>query len=100
MFSKKIIVEYLQKNKTSSFKNLARILNVASFQNKQFSTFLNTLKNEGQIAFSKKHDCFFIPEFIGSFETEYKTNIKGNAFCFVKDSNSEKELRAIIFKHN
>ncbi|MBR4025343.1 MAG: VacB/RNase II family 3'-5' exoribonuclease, partial [Mycoplasmataceae bacterium] len=100
MFSKKIIVEYLQKNKTSSFKNLARILNVASSQNKQFSTFLNTLKNEGQIAFSKKHDCFFIPEFIGSFETEYKTNIKGNAFCFVKDSNSEKELRAIIFKHN
>ena len=72
MFSKKIIVEYLQKNKTSSFKNLARILNVASFQNKQFSTFLNTLKNEGQIAFSKKHDCFLFL----NLSVNLKQNIK------------------------
>lgn len=100
MFSKKIIIEHLQKNKTSSFKNLARILNVSSWQNKQFSSFLNTLKNKGEIAFSKKHDCFFIPEFIGSFETEYKTNIRGTAFCFVKDSDSDKELKAIILRHN
>ena len=62
MFSKKIIVEYLQKNKTSSFKNLARILNVASSQNKQFSTFLNVKLINSQISY------YQLPYIIGIFK--------------------------------
>ncbi|MBD5423485.1 MAG: ribonuclease R [Mycoplasma sp.] len=98
MFSKEQTINYLNINKRSSFIDIVKSLKVPSSKNKEFSKFLNELKKNGDIAYSKKDDKYFIPTFIGNFDVDYKVNSRGNGFCFLA-LNDDKEISIPIFSN-
>ncbi len=99
MFSKDSVIKCLETNKKASFLDLARLLNVNQKDNREFSNFLNELKNKNIISYSKRYDSYFIPKFLGSYNLEFIVNTKGMSFCiFPLEENVEK--RALIFKNS
>ncbi|WP_022935255.1 ribonuclease R [Mesomycoplasma moatsii] len=95
MFSKNEVIDYLLKTKRSSFLNIVKFLKIKAKDNQNFSKFLNELKNNGEIAYSRKNDDYFVPKLIGNFNSTLKINLKGSKFCFVNLEN--KEIKVLVF---
>lgn len=97
MFSKDKIINYLKTKKQATFINIVKALNISPIYNKKFSWFLNDLRKNGDIAFSKRNDTYLIPEFIGNFDVEYKLNNKGNGFSFINIGESASDIKVVFF---
>lgn len=96
MFDKDRIINVIKTNRNPSFHTLVKKMNISYQNNKSFSVFLNQMKKDGLIAFSKKQNFFYIPEFVGNFSSEISIR-NNNDFGFVTFEQDNETKRAIIF---
>lgn len=99
IFNKNIIIDLIKKSNNASFFFLVRKLNIHPSQNRNFSFFLNDLKKQGLIAYSKKNENYYIPELIENINCNLNL-AKSNDFGFVLFEVDNQEKKAIIFKEN
>lgn len=97
MFSKEKVINYLKTKEKASFINIVKALNISSIYNKQFSYFLNTLKKNGEISYSRSQDLYSIPKHIGNFDVEYKINNKGKGFSFINIEGMNEDIKINFF---
>ncbi len=95
MFSKEQITEYLNKKKSASFLEIARYLKVGYSDNRNLSLLLNEMKDDCEIAFSKKNDCYYIPELIGNYNGIYKVNSMNKGFSVLDINGAETRVSII-----
>ena len=99
MFSKQRVLEIVQRRPFISFYNLVKAINLHPRENRVFSQFLGRLRQSGALAFSKKHNGYYIPALVGRFESLLKMRTDYGFVSFVH-SPEEAPRRAIVFSEN
>ena len=85
MFSKDHLLKVL-KNRRIPFLDLAKLMNVSKFKNRDFSKFLFDLLNQG-IIFQTREKEFFVPNFLGEIEGTLQVK-NSNNFGFVNKNEN------------
>lgn len=98
MIDQNQLINFIKNNNHASFFQIVKKFNVKPNQNKKFTLFLNELKKQGIIRFSKKINGFYIPVLIASGITTIR--IINKDYGFINYQFNDEEIRAIVFKEN